>query len=185
MSDDEKLRIESEEQTSRSQRTTEDIERAEDRVAEDAATEVRKARDQVTRVRVRPQGKLHKLGWFPYQTALASLLVFAGVTDLIAPEVAEIPVGQPLWIGPLVASLFVVAGVLQLYGLGRSLSRIEIVGHALLVTALLTSTTAVLLYGDRPLQAEIVLLIFGWAAAVRIYELLRGRFLVQVERDDE
>lgn len=190
MADDERREQDiTEDNQIRERRTTEDQTRAGERADEDLDDLIHQhrlaAEPDTDRVRMRPLGKLGKLPWFPYETLIGLLVLISGLSELLKPDPTERGLGEPQWLETMIAGLFLVTGLLLLLGLWRSSIRTELTGQFMLILTVVISTTDTILYNDRgALEAELLLIAVIWAAGVRIYEVARGRILVQIEKDE-
>lgn len=129
-------------------------------------------------------GRWGKLGWFPFQTLIAYLLIQSGVTSLLDPASTDIKKAPAVAV-MTVGAFYVVSGVSILLGLWRGWWRAEMAGLGALMIGF--TVTLLMAIGYRSGQSFEQALLYGplaWAAGTRALALLRGRTTIQLERVD-
>jgi hypothetical protein len=130
---------------------------------------------------VRPHvSRWGKLPWLPFEVLVAYLLVVLGAFNLIDPEVEV--AGTQLVSERVEALTYLLSGIFMIVGLWRIWHVIELFGLVLLIVGWGLNTAAGVL-SDGPEALRDVFLFLGVAAAAgtRIYQMARGRLIVQME----
>ncbi len=120
-----------------------------------------------------------KLPWFPFEVLIALLMVLSGVRNLIEPE-AVLPAAPAVaaYVSP---AIYVLGGLAMLAGMWRLWLRLEMAGLVFLVLGVSNTLALSLIYGGPEVLVEfLVFLPVAWSAGTRLYQLLRGRELVQL-----
>lgn len=128
-------------------------------------------------VRLGPWGKLP---WQPFEALIAVLLIVAGIGAFITPS--PVTPNSPPVLSFIAAALYVQAGTCMFGGLWRLKVKVEMFGLVgLLAVISFTTVTSFLYEGDQPVARTVTFLAVAWAAGLRLYELLKGRRVVQLE----
>lgn len=123
-----------------------------------------------------------KLPWLPWEVLIAGLLIITGVSELISPE----PTNIPRFVSAPMAVVYLLSGVLTFLGMWRLWSKVEMLGLSLLIVGVFTDTSLSLLYGGaEAVEDSLVLVLAVWAAGNQLYQLMRGRVLIQIEAVDD
>ena len=125
-------------------------------------------------------GPFGKIPWLPFEALIGFLMILAGVGDLIAPE--AILLERLSWIATVVDAAYALGGVAIVVGLWKLWVKVEMIGLLCLIWAtLLTVVTDLIMDAPDLFKDTLVFVMVSWAAGVRIFELLKGRVLVQLE----
>jgi hypothetical protein len=125
-------------------------------------------------------GPFGKLAWFPFETLIAFLLVVTGIAGLDSPE--EIAPGAPLWASHAISLVYLTAGMFMLIGLWKMNIPVEVFGLVCLIGGIaISTTTEFVFHGPDAIQDALTFLAVAWAAGVRLYELAKGRVMIQIE----
>lgn len=138
-------------------------------------------KSRVARMHVGPLGKIT---WFPFEALVALLAIILGTYRLLTPGSQSVP-SAPDWASTLVTVAYLVAGVCMLLGLARLWIRIEMFGLFALALAFGTSTALKVVHGDvEGVRDVFILAAVCLAVGTRLYELLRGRVVLQIEVEE-
>jgi len=125
-------------------------------------------------------GPFGKLAWFPFETLIAFLLMVTGIAGLVSPE--EIAPDAPLWASQVTSIVYIVAGICMLAGLWKMNIPVEVFGLVCLLGGVtISTTTEFVFHGPDAIQDALTFLAVAWASVVRLYELAKGRVMIQIE----
>ena len=133
-----------------------------------------------------PVGRSGKLGWLPFETLIAILMIETAVSNVLEPHRQSVP-GAPDWASITISACWALGGVSILLGLWRSAPRVEMFGLLALALGITTGTTMTVLYnGPRVLFSLVTFLAVVVACVTRFRHLFEDRevVLVKVEPDD-
>lgn len=126
-------------------------------------------------------GPLGKIPWFPFESLVGVLAIILGVYRLLKPGSQSVP-PAPDWASTTVTVSYLLAGVCMLLGLARLWVRVEMFGLLALALAFATSTALKVVFNDAEGVRDLfILAAVCMAAGTRLYELLKGRVVLQIE----
>lgn len=125
-----------------------------------------------------------KLNTLPFEAWISVVALTSGISALVDPageaDEAIAALGNPWY--SLFAVQLILAGLGMMVGLATKRINIEAAGLVFLIGAVAVDLTAVFLIQPRDIATStLVLSSAAVAAAVRLYEVLRGRYTVQVQ----
>lgn len=124
-----------------------------------------------------------ELSWLPYQALIGMLMIISGLSKILPSGEPIMPL-SPYWLSAIAGVIYLFGGSCILVGMWRSNIPIEVVGHVLLVMGVLVVTSVGFLYEGPDIFSDFLIFIsVAFAAGTRLYQLARGRTVIQVEVD--
>lgn len=125
------------------------------------------------------KGRLGKLAWAPFEALIGMLMVRSGASRLLGEPLAPL---APEWLSILGGAIYLIGGLCLLVGMWRMALQVEIAGHVALILGTTVVTSVGFIYEGSDIFADFVVFIaISWAAGTHLYQLARGRIIVQLE----